>query len=51
MTPNPDALADIETAEPADAPTMPAALEGVREVKLHTLGRDDAGRPGARSRA
>ncbi len=37
MTPNPDALADIETAEPADAPTMPAALEGVREVKLQDL--------------
>ena len=42
MTPNPDALADdIETAESADVsadrPTMPAALEGVREVKLQDL--------------
>ena len=41
MTPHPDALAEIETAEPADLPaerpTMPAALEGVREVKLQDL--------------
>jgi transcription termination factor Rho len=42
MTPHPDALADIETADQADAPmaqgTSPvAALEGVREVKLFDL--------------
>ncbi|MDP4003941.1 transcription termination factor Rho [Methylobacterium sp. NEAU K] len=39
MTPHPDALADLETAEPADTPVTPqvAALEGVREVKLSDL--------------
>ncbi len=35
MTPDSDALADLETVEPAETPI--AALEGMREVKLSEL--------------